>query len=128
MKFFNHWKRQEEEEVFGLNEVKVHPLLENWLKAKCDYSELEKQQLINLQTLLKDNVDLWNEMELKVRFLGPLLTLVNYDTDDYKFFMERPLIAKKGDKTASGTVDFLIAKGRQLPRSPFFSVHEYKAN
>ena len=40
--------------------------------------------------------------------------------------MERPLVVKKGTDEALGTVDFLIAKGWQLPRSPFFSVHEYK--
>ncbi|NJN77189.1 MAG: hypothetical protein HC803_01735 [Saprospiraceae bacterium] len=40
--------------------------------------------------------------------------------------MERPLVAEKDGETASGTVDFMIAKGRQEPRSPFFSVHEYK--
>ena len=66
------------------------------------------------------------EMELKMKFLGPLLALVNYDTENYRAFMERPLIARKGDDEALGTVDFLIAKGWQLTRSPFFSVHEYK--
>lgn len=126
MKTFKHWKRQEVEEFFGLEELREHPLLEKWLETKCEISDLERNYLDALRLLLKQNVDLWNEMELKMKFLGPLLALVNYDTANYRAFMERNLVAKKGEDTAVGTVDFLIAKGRQIPRSPFFSVHEYK--
>jgi hypothetical protein len=72
--------------------------LTEWLKAKCDISENIKNQLKNLQTLLIHNVDLWNEMELKMKFSGPLLALVNYDTENYRAFMERPLIARKGNE------------------------------
>ena len=79
-----------------------------------------------LRLLLKANVDLWNEAELKIKFLGPFLNLVKYDTKQYRAFMERSFTLTKGEESASGTVDFLIAKGRQIPRSPFFCVHEYK--
>jgi hypothetical protein len=72
--------------------------LTEWLNAKCDISENIKNQLKNLQTLLIHNVDLWNEMELKMKFLGLLLALVNYDTENYRAFMERPLIARKGNE------------------------------
>lgn len=126
MKSFNYWKRQEVSEEFGIREVKKHILLEQWLNAECDISEQMRTQLKHLQGLLKDNVDLWNEMELKMKFLGPLMNLVDYDTEYYRAFMERQLTLQKGDEIINGTVDFLIAKGSQLPRSPFFSIHEYK--
>lgn len=126
MKTFKNWKTQEVEEVFGLTEVENHPLLEKWLNAQCEISDLERKYLETLQVLLKKSVHFWNEMELKMKFLGPLLALVNYDTGKYQAFMERNLVVEKGEDTAVGTVDFLIAKGRQIPRSPFFSVHEYK--
>lgn len=126
MKAFNHWKRQEVSMSFGIKEVREHPLLEAWLQSKCDIPEEDTKQLKKLQLLLRYNVDLWNEMELKMKFLGPLLALIDYDTSHYRAFMERPIITKLGDKTASGTVDFLIAKGWQIPYCPFFSIHEYK--
>lgn len=126
MKSFNQWKRQEVEEHFGLEEAFSYPLLDEWLQSKYTLKPNEETQLKQLQSLLKYNVDLWNEMELKVRFLGPLLALVDYDTEHYKFFMERQLEVHKENEVATGTVDFLIAKGKQIPRSPFFSIHEYK--
>ncbi|MEN0046039.1 MAG: hypothetical protein AAF806_03160 [Bacteroidota bacterium] len=126
MKSFKHWKRQEVEEVFGIQEVASHPLLEQWLSHKCEIVESDKNTLFRLQKSLVKNVDLWNEAELKIKFLGPLLELVDYDTDHYRSFMERKLIIERGEEIISGTVDFLIAKGRQIPRSPFFCVHEYK--
>lgn len=126
MKPFKHWIRQEVEEVFGIKEVKKHDLLDAWLNAECTISDEKKERLEALRLFLDENVDLWNEAELKMNFLGPLLLLVNYNTDNYRTFMERPLVAEKDGDTASGTVDFMIAKGRQEPRSPFFSVHEYK--
>lgn len=123
MKSFNYWKRQEVSEEFGIKEVKKHTLLEQWLSIKCDIPKQTKGQLKQLQNLLKDNVDLWNEMELKMKFLGPLMNLVDYDTEYYRAFMERQLVLRKGDETINGTVDFLIAKGTQIPCSPFFSIH-----
>lgn len=126
MKSFNYWKVQEVEEYFDLKEVYEHPILMDWLNTDCHISENIKSQLKELQLDLKRHVHFWNEMELKMKFLGPLLGLVDYDTENYQAFMERPLTARKGIEEALGTVDFLIAKGKQLPRSPFFSVHEYK--
>lgn len=117
---------QEVEEVFGIREVEEHPLLSDWLTADCEISEEEKSRLEELKIMLRENVNLWNEAELKIKFLGPLLALVNYDTKIYRAFMERSLSIHKDGETASGTLDFLIAKGRQIPRTPFFCVHEYK--
>lgn len=128
MKSFKHWKRQEVEETFGIEEVETHPLLEKWLKANNEISESESTRLEELRELLIKNVDLWNEAELKMKFLGPLLNLVNYDTKHYRAFMERSFSLRKADDVANGTVDFLIARGKQIPRSPFFCIHEYKSD
>lgn len=126
MKSFKNWKRQEVEETFGVTEVKQHALLEDWVNHQATFTEQEKTRLEQLRAYLADNVDLWNEAELKMKFLAPLLELVNYDTPHYRAFMERPLSAKKGTEITTGIVDFLIARGRQLPRLPFFCIHEYK--
>lgn len=126
MKPFKYWKRQEIEETFGVREVEQHPLLEDWLNSTCSISEEEEVALEKLRKLLAKNVDIWNEAELKIKFLGRLFDLVDFDNDYYRAFMERKLSIHHNGETISGTVDFLIAKGRQIPRSPFFCVHEYK--
>ncbi len=126
MKSFNNWKTQEVEELFNIQENINHPLLKKWLEGKCEISEPEQEVLEKLRIRLSRNVHLWNEMELRGKFLIPLMELVDYDTGDYQTFMERSLTLVRGKEETTGTVDFLIAKGRQIPRSPFFSIHEYK--
>ncbi|MEM6318713.1 MAG: hypothetical protein AAF960_13660 [Bacteroidota bacterium] len=125
-KSFKYSLRQDVEEVFGIEEVKKHDLLDQWLAAECELTETEKIRLEELRSTLEENVDLWNEAELKMNFIGPLLSLVNYNTKKYRAYMERPLSVAVGEDKASGTVDFLIARGRQEPRTSFFSVHEHK--
>lgn len=127
MNSFKYWKRQELEEAFGIEQKKQLALLEQWLTTKLpSLTTQERQRLAYLKQRLADNVLDWNETELKFYFLGPLMELVNYDTDSYKSFLERPLSIQFNQETITGTVDFLIAKGKQIPRSPYFCLHEYK--
>jgi len=58
--------------------------------------------------------------------LGPFLLLVNFHSSQYHPFLERTLSVKIGEETATGIVDFLIAQGEQIPKAPYFCLHEYK--
>jgi hypothetical protein len=49
-------------------------------------------------------------------------------SDNYKIFMQRTMSVQydNGTKTTIGKVEFMIAKGKQIPQKPFFFLHEYK--
>lgn len=126
-KDFKYWKTQEVEEVFGIEPAKDNSRLEEWLKATCPISEEEKKQLEVLQQRLISRVKYWNETAIQFYFIGPLIGMVNYDTDKYNSFLEHkmPLEINK-NITISGNIDFLVATGKQIPKVPFFTLHEYK--
>jgi hypothetical protein len=72
------------------------------------------------------NAEYWNEEELKIKFIGPLLDLVKFDDEKFRIFYDRPLTAQVDGITLSGTVDMMVATGFQIPTTPFFCIHEYK--
>jgi len=68
----------------------------------------------------------WNELELIVYFISPLLDLIDFRGATYKAFFTRTISAPYGDDTLSGIVDCVIAQGTHSPRQSFFFLQEYK--
>ncbi|MBK9463073.1 MAG: hypothetical protein IPN94_27580 [Sphingobacteriales bacterium] len=74
-----------------------------------------------------NKVDNWNEEELKVKFIVPLLDLLIVDKPPlYKSFLDRNVGIEIGDIKLSGRIDWLLATGKKRPDTPFFMLHEYK--
>lgn len=126
MKSFSKWTIEDVEETFQLVLQKNHEQLTAWIIPRQDTSREEEQQLIQLRDKLLDHVWDWNEEELKVYFIIPLLNLVNFEQKYYKPFLDRELSMTFHDETISGRVDFLVASGKRSPKRPFFFIHEYK--
>ena len=117
--------------LFDLRQTFASPTLDGWLQAELDLSATEKMILANYQSLLTINRDAWNEQELALHFIGPILGLVHF-TEPYRFnlFAERRISARVGSPTGevelSGEPDGLIATGYREPEAPFFAFTEYK--
>ncbi len=114
------------EEMFGLIPTENHSALQQWLTIDSVPDETELAILTKLKQKLLKSVLTWNEEELKVKFIGPLLNLVDYDEATYQAFLERDLRGTVGEILVSGVVDLIIAEGRFAPKKPFFCLHEYK--
>lgn len=127
-KSFENWLWEEIEDAFGLQHATELPLLELWLQGSDFNSDASQQHLLErLRGLLATHHQDWNEGELKLNFIAPLLTCINYyETTHYQPFAERMLRTTIGDWELSGNVDWLLATGKQIPRVPFFFIHEYK--
>jgi hypothetical protein len=131
MRNFDNWKAEELEMTFGVQQVKNHPTLTNWLSAKVTPTQRELDTLLELQQILQENADAWNEDEVKFYFIGPLITLVNYQGPNYRPFNQRMLSGKLTDLSGQeielgGKPDMMVAMGKEDPRQPFFFLHEYK--
>ncbi|MEM6298274.1 MAG: hypothetical protein AAF740_06260 [Bacteroidota bacterium] len=128
-KNFEQWLTEDVERAFGLKSVDNEtytPLLE-WLTHKKVDSNLS-EQVIKLQRLLKKNVSEWNEDELKIMFIDPLLVEADFnDLPNYKVFSQRKASIVTENVQASGKVEWMVAQGKQIPRNPFFFLHEYKS-
>jgi hypothetical protein len=126
MKSFESWTFEDVEDTFGVVRIKNHKTLLNWLEAPFDGDDYVQKRLEVLKNRLIDNVEAWNEEELKYQFLGLLMDLVEIDNSKYKAFLGRKLSAVYKNEVISGNVDFVIATGKVEPKHPFFFIHEYK--
>ncbi|MEZ4714065.1 MAG: hypothetical protein R3A44_43175 [Caldilineaceae bacterium] len=117
--------------LFGLRNVFGSAVLDEWLQTEVELSEIEKALLKNLQELLIENAEGWNEQELSLHFIGPLFSLVHF-TEPYRFnlFSERRIGATiqgvDGNIELSGEPDGLVATGYREPEIPLFAFSEYK--
>jgi hypothetical protein len=127
MRSFETWNYEEVEDTFGISPLRTIPHFEHWLKAEdCEPDESEKKLLDYYRDLLFEEVQNWNEDELKLFFIGPFLGLIHFKTASFKPFTQRTLSITKGEISASGKVDFMLAKGKVIPKIPYFCLHEYK--
>jgi hypothetical protein len=126
MKSFSKWTIEEVEETFHLILQKHHEQLNAWMTPQISPSETEKQQLMQLSEKLLDHVWDWNEEELKVYVIIPLLNLVNFEQENAQPFLSRELSMTYQDEKITSIVDFVVANGKRSPKRPFFFIHEYK--
>jgi hypothetical protein len=129
--YFRHCTATLLDRIFGLRQTFVSQTLERWLQAAIDLTGTEKLILKNYQGLLLINRDAWNEQELALNFIGPVLGLGHF-SEPYRFnlFAERKISAvistDSGDVELSGEPDGIIATGYREPEVPLFAFTEYK--
>lgn len=123
---FRDWTLDALDETFGLRQVRQHPVLDAWLARPYTISPFQQEYLTGLQSTLILGVDSWNEVELENKFISPLIVFVNFDNEQFAYFLERDLQAPLGDYLLVGKVDGMIASGFRNPRQPYFCLNEYK--
>lgn len=127
MRSFETWLYEEVEDAFGLELVEEMPAFDEWLAADgIVLTDEETRGCEKLRKLLFREVINWNEDELKLLFIGPLLNLADLYSKHFKIFTQRTLSIQTDTVSASGKVDFMIARGKAIPKQPFFCLHEYK--
>ena len=121
------------EKQLGIEQTSRSPGLENWLtkSKKVPVTRSERQKISDLQVNLIANFLGWNEQELALNFIGPLLSFVMFSSKKYNLFAERLLEATVKDMdgndiSLNGRPDTIIASGFRTPEVPFFSFHEHK--
>ena len=127
---FSSFTEQKAKHLFQLKQELEPRLMEEWFEAAAQMiiTEQEEQVIEKLQNKLKLYVRGWNEDELKVKFIVPLIELVNFDNYDLEVasFTERPLGIRIKNTEIKGVVDLMVATGIYAPEHPFFFIHEYK--
>lgn len=121
------------EQMIGIEQTAQSVILDNWLKKakKTPVAQGERRMIEHFQGLLNRNLLGWNEQELALNFIGPLLSLVIFSTKKYNLFAERQLEATLKDVNGEdillvGRPDSIVASGFRTPQVPFFSFHEHK--
>jgi hypothetical protein len=114
---------------FGLKrKFKPTPLLAQWIDVP-PFDELsDNEYLLLLLEDLQLNVDTWNEDELELFFIGPILKLFcNYRGGDFMMYSQREISAQINGIILKVKSDFMLAKGDgEVLQIPYFCFHEYK--
>lgn len=126
MRTFGSFTFEEVQDLFGIEKEDTLPLLDEWISSTLPIPELEKELLNRLKRHLQQQVMSWNEDELKMFFIGPLIELCQIETKEFKAFTQRILTATINEIELNGKVDFMIAKGKRTAKPPYFCIHEYK--
>jgi hypothetical protein len=126
MSNFKSWTRDKLYERFGLERVIKHKVLQEWLTSTQVISDFEKQNLLFFLEDMQLYIDFWNEEEVKLKFIGNLISLTKYDTKHLSAFAERYLEGTVDGELLNGNPDLMVAKGKQEAKFPFFFLHEYK--
>ncbi len=133
MKSFEKWETEEVERTFGINFLRNMSLMNDWLQFQQILTADEIKIAENLRASLLDFVNFWNEEDMKVFFIVPVLQIVNFSAlDKYRVFMEATLEAtltntQNNPCMLRGRVEMVVATGKQRPQTPFFFLNEYKA-
>ena len=117
---FNEWTTQQLKRTFNLITLDDCPKLTAWLNMPYQISTREQDFVEGLRKLAIKKVAFWNEEELKLNFLFPLLSSINYNTATYSAFAERTISTDIDAYRMNGKVDLMVASGEYEPINPYF--------
>jgi len=120
---FRECTRAKLEDVFGLRKSLASPVLDHWLQAELSLSEHEKVVLKAFQAGLLLNIEAWNEYELSMNFIGPVLSMANLaELYRFKLFSQRTIGATVSgldeEIELGGMPDGIVATGFWEPKIP----------
>jgi hypothetical protein len=125
---FSDCNKEYLEDQFGLIRLTDYPAIDAWIEKSthCELDEIETGFINRLQKIAIQNFDAWIEIELLEYFIGPLLSLVNFNTSKFKIFSERKISGVVENVELYGEPDAIIATGKYTPKLPYFCMNEYK--
>jgi hypothetical protein len=119
------------EKNLGIEQTLLSDTLNYWLNYQIAITESEKENLLEQQEVLIFNLLGWNEQELALNFIGPVVSMLRFKSKKFNLFAERTIEATLkavdgSDLMLNGKPDGIIASGFREPEMPFFSFHEHK--
>lgn len=113
--------------LFGIKQTWDTTYLDDWLDEQPELTPEEILIAKHYQKRLLENLRVWNEQELSLHFIGPILNLIDF-TIPYQMnlFAQRNISAEIGNYVLQGKPDGMIASGYDDPEMPYFCFQEYK--
>lgn len=116
--------------MFGLERIKTPytPLMTEWMDAKTSLNDIEQAIFDKLWLRAVNNLEGWQEEDLKMKFLSPILELCNLmDDPDFQTYFEKTVSATVEGHFLKTKCDLMFAKGvLDKPQTPYFHFQEWK--
>jgi len=125
---FKQLTRDSLKDIFGLKQISKQKLLDDWLLLANQQiiNEVDNEIIKRLQNKLIKRCASWNEFELSEWFIGPLISLIDFETDEMSLFAFYEIFATVNGYELSGKPDVMFARGIDVAQMPYFFFHEYK--
>ncbi|MCB1180188.1 MAG: hypothetical protein KDK36_21600 [Leptospiraceae bacterium] len=116
------------ENIFDIEYSEARTAFEDWFKNSIELSE-------DIITFLKELLDkegqyieYYYEEDLKIKFISIILNKINFTLKDKKIkdFYEAKLTYKTDKFILTGTIDYVVSRGLQRAKIPYFFIQEFK--
>lgn len=128
----NGFKQYTEAELiwtFNLDKVKTSsPLMQQWLETSTAFNDVENVIIDNICSLALDNIEAWNEEDLKMNFISFVLHLGHMTPSKrIRTFFDKIIQGTVDDHLLRVKADFIMAKGiLDMLEIPYFHFQGYK--
>jgi hypothetical protein len=108
--------------------VEYTSLMQEWLASETELTELEEQIFEKVLSRAKKDITGWQEEDLKMKFLSPVLELSNLiDGENFQTYFEKTISATIEGMFLKTKTDFMMASGvLDKPQKPYFHFQEWK--
>jgi len=115
-------------ELVDIKQKSAKNSFDNWFNNNIILDDITINFFQNLIDNNKEFINSYNEEDLKIKFLAPLLNKVQFTSTENEFrdFYELPLIYKTDKFILKGTTDFVVSKGLFSSEKPYFFIQEFK--
>jgi len=115
-------------QLFNIDRNFNHKVFNPWFVNNIN---LKNEECLFLENLLEQEIDfirIYNEEDLKIHFIAPILNKINFKSLEQKIrdFYEETLAYETEDFILKGVTDFVVAKGLEYPEKPYFFIQEFK--
>jgi hypothetical protein len=115
------------EELVEINQKIAHNSFDNWFNSNIDLDSACVDFLSKLIEKEKDYIKIYNEEDLKVNFIIPVLNKIDFKiSSNLRGFYEEQITYKTDRFIFNGTTDFLVSEGFRKPKKPYFFIQEFK--
>lgn len=125
---FKYWTKDATYRRLGLKRLDQSHVLDQWMQAEHYPDPAHEKMLRHWCEKANRYIDGWNEAELWIKLIAPIIELVDFDMPELfiSSFAQRDLQVNTEQFILNGRVDWMLASGESEPGCPFFFIHEYK--
>ncbi|TAE02767.1 MAG: hypothetical protein EAZ97_02265 [Bacteroidetes bacterium] len=123
---FSTIKFSDLQEIVNIRPKRNLAKFEEWFSYPYPISESEISFLDNLIERHALYLFSYQEEDLKMKFLSPILNQVNFMTENFHDWYDSSISAIINGVELKGYTDFMVATGIKTPKKPFFFIQEFK--
>ncbi|MEK7989690.1 MAG: hypothetical protein VSS52_001680 [Thiotrichaceae bacterium] len=115
-------------QLFDIEQKIDRQIFDEWFNSPIEIDSAIETFLNNLLIDNESLIERYNEEDLKVYYITPLLNKINFLLRDKEIrgFYELPMRYATNQFILNGTVDFVVSEGLIESKKPYFFIQEFK--